>query len=87
MLVTLTPNPSVDRTLQIPELRRGAVLRATSQRIDPGGKGVNVARALIAVDGRAVAVLPLQLLAYRIAVPRDLNVDRPRNLANTVTVE
>jgi glucosamine--fructose-6-phosphate aminotransferase (isomerizing) len=34
-----------------------------------------------------VAVLPLQLLAYRIAVLRDLNVDRPRNLAKTVTVE
>lgn len=59
MLVTLTPNPSVDRTLQIPELRRGEVLRATSQRIDPGGKGVNVARALIAVGGEAVAVLPV----------------------------
>jgi glucosamine--fructose-6-phosphate aminotransferase (isomerizing) len=34
-----------------------------------------------------LAVLPLQLLAYRIAVLRDLNVDRPRNLAKTVTVE
>ena len=35
----------------------------------------------------AVAVVPLQLLAYRIARLRGLNVDQPRNLAKTVTVE
>ena len=34
-----------------------------------------------------MAVLPLQLLAYRIARLRGLNVDQPRNLAKTVTVE
>ena len=35
----------------------------------------------------ALAIIPLQLLAYRIARLRDLNVDQPRNLAKTVTVE
>jgi len=34
-----------------------------------------------------LAVLPLQLLAYDIARARGLNVDQPRNLAKTVTVE
>jgi glutamine---fructose-6-phosphate transaminase (isomerizing) len=34
-----------------------------------------------------LAVVPLQLLAYNIAVLRGLNVDQPRNLAKTVTVE
>jgi glucosamine--fructose-6-phosphate aminotransferase (isomerizing) len=34
-----------------------------------------------------LAVIPLQLLAYHIARLRDLNVDQPRNLAKTVTVE
>jgi glucosamine--fructose-6-phosphate aminotransferase (isomerizing) len=34
-----------------------------------------------------LAVIPLQLLAYRIAVRRGLNPDQPRNLAKTVTVE
>jgi glucosamine--fructose-6-phosphate aminotransferase (isomerizing) len=34
-----------------------------------------------------VAILPLQLLAYEIARARGLNVDQPRNLAKTVTVE
>jgi glutamine---fructose-6-phosphate transaminase (isomerizing) len=35
----------------------------------------------------ALAVVPLQLLAYRIARLRGLDVDQPRNLAKTVTVE
>ena len=34
-----------------------------------------------------VGIIPLQLLAYRIARLRELNVDQPRNLAKTVTVE
>ena len=34
-----------------------------------------------------LAIVPLQLLAYRIARLRGLNVDQPRNLAKTVTVE
>ncbi|MEM7033514.1 MAG: glutamine--fructose-6-phosphate transaminase (isomerizing), partial [Chloroflexota bacterium] len=34
-----------------------------------------------------LAVLPLQLLAYYIAVGRDCDVDQPRNLAKSVTVE
>ena len=34
-----------------------------------------------------LAVIPLQLLAYYIAQARGLNVDQPRNLAKTVTVE
>ena len=34
-----------------------------------------------------VAVIPLQLLAYHIAVARGCDVDKPRNLAKSVTVE
>jgi glucosamine--fructose-6-phosphate aminotransferase (isomerizing) len=34
-----------------------------------------------------VAIIPLQLLAYHVARMRGLNVDQPRNLAKTVTVE
>lgn len=59
MIVTFTPNPSIDRTVAFAELRRGAVNRASSSRIDPGGKGVNVARALTANGAAAVAVLPV----------------------------
>jgi glucosamine--fructose-6-phosphate aminotransferase (isomerizing) len=34
-----------------------------------------------------LAVVPLQLLAYHIAVLRGCDVDKPRNLAKSVTVE
>ena len=55
-----------------------------------GGDGLVVAR-LLRAGGRDVdvllAVIPLQLLAYTIARRRGLNVDQPRNLAKTVTVE
>ena len=37
--------------------------------------------------GPVIAVLPLQLLAYEIAVARGTDVDQPRNLAKSVTVE
>lgn len=58
MIVTLTPNPSVDRTVSIADLQRGEVQRATGSRIDPGGKGVNISRALTAHKARTLAVLP-----------------------------
>ncbi|WP_257002613.1 1-phosphofructokinase family hexose kinase, partial [Streptomyces albidoflavus] len=59
MIVTLTPNPSLDRAYELPSLDRGAVLRATRDRVDPGGKGVNVSRAVAAAGHRTVAVVPL----------------------------
>ncbi|MCC3653420.1 1-phosphofructokinase [Streptomyces sp. S07_1.15] len=59
MILTITPNPSLDRTYEVPTLVRGAVLRATADRMDPGGKGVNVSRAIAAAGGRTVAVMPL----------------------------
>jgi 1-phosphofructokinase/6-phosphofructokinase 2 len=59
MIVTLTPNPSLDRTIAVPVLRRGKVMRATESREDPGGKGLNVSRAL-AQNGTATrAVIPI----------------------------
>ena len=64
MIVTLTPNPSIDRAIVIDALRRGEVHRATSSRVDPGGKGVNVSRAL-AAQGAATA-----RRAARAAAPR-----------------
>lgn len=59
MIVTVTPNPSIDRTVSLPDrLVRGAVLRVTSGSSEPGGKGVNVARALTLAGLGTVAVLP-----------------------------
>ncbi|WP_433800396.1 1-phosphofructokinase [Actinomycetospora sp. CA-084318] len=58
MIVTVTPNPSIDRTVEIPVLTPGAVLRATGHRVDPGGKGVNVSRVLARFGRPTLAVMP-----------------------------
>ncbi|MER7755066.1 1-phosphofructokinase [Kitasatospora sp. NPDC097643] len=59
MIVTITPNPSLDRTYELGTLTLGEVNRAGHDRLDPGGKGVNVSRALTAAGHRTTAVLPL----------------------------
>jgi 1-phosphofructokinase len=59
LIVTVTPNPSIDRTLRIPPLERGAVLRASSATAEAGGKGINVSRALATQGVETVAVVPL----------------------------
>lgn len=58
-IFTFTPNPNLDHTLTVADVRLDEVLRASAARIDPGGKGFNVARALanLGVASRAVAFL------------------------------
>lgn len=58
LVVTVTPNPSLDLTLEVGALTRGQVVRAQAVHIHPGGKGVNVARALVANGVPARAVIP-----------------------------
>lgn len=59
MITTLTPNPSLDRTVSLPgELIRGGVNRLTGVTIEPGGKGLNVARVLVGAGQSVTAVLP-----------------------------
>jgi 1-phosphofructokinase len=57
MIVTLTLNPSVDRTVDVDTLVRGAVVRARDVHVDPGGKGINVSRALAGHDIKTRAVV------------------------------
>ncbi|HKG23601.1 MAG TPA: PfkB family carbohydrate kinase, partial [Blastocatellia bacterium] len=54
-VVTVTPNPAIDRTLTIRDFSAGGVNRVEQQRSNAGGKGVNVASAL-ADYGHTVAV-------------------------------
>ncbi|GAB3880856.1 1-phosphofructokinase [Kibdelosporangium lantanae] len=58
MYVTVTANPSVDRTIEIQDLVRGGLHRATAVHVQPGGKGINVARALVCNGIKARAVVP-----------------------------
>ncbi|MDQ7877521.1 1-phosphofructokinase [Microbacterium sp. QXD-8] len=62
MIVTLTANPSLDRTVVLPApLQVGDVQSADSAREDAGGKGINVARAIAAAGEDCLAVLPLAM--------------------------
>ncbi|QGQ18718.1 1-phosphofructokinase [Cellulomonas sp. JZ18] len=58
MIVTVTPNPSVDRALDLDRLEVGEVNRAHTTHVHPGGKGINVARALARHGVAALAVVP-----------------------------
>ena len=59
MITTVTPNPSLDRTLHLPQFALGHVNRATSTMVEPSGKGVNVALALHGAGVDVRAVLPI----------------------------
>jgi len=60
MIVTVTTNPSLDRTISLGEpLRVGQVQPAIGSREDAGGKGINVARVVAAAGHPVIAVLPL----------------------------
>lgn len=59
MIVTVTLNPSLDRTLEVDRLERGAILRTSAPTLEAGGKGVNVTRALSANGVPSIAVLPV----------------------------
>jgi len=55
-IVTVTPNPVLDRTLTVPRLVFNEMIRAASSRLDWGGKGFNVSRALKALGVESVAM-------------------------------
>jgi 1-phosphofructokinase len=57
VIVTLTLNPSLDRTVDVDTLERGAVIRTSEPVLEPGGKGVNVTRALSANGIPSLAIV------------------------------
>lgn len=59
MIVTVTPNPSLDRTYHVDELRLGELHRAGYEAVEASGKGVNVSRVLLGLGVSTVAVLPV----------------------------
>ena len=92
MILTLTANPSHDRTVTLTApLERGAVQRAASVLSQAGGKGVNISRASVAAGVPSIAVLPapkddpfvLELLAAGIDCRP---VDHPGDLRVNITI-
>ncbi|MET0761526.1 MAG: 1-phosphofructokinase family hexose kinase [Thermoleophilaceae bacterium] len=55
MILTVTLNAAIDRTMAVPNFRLGQRHRAIESRLVAGGKGVNVARALMILGKPVVA--------------------------------
>lgn len=56
MIVTVTPNPVLDRTMTVPRIKMNEMVRAVAVSEDWGGKGINVSRALRALGVTSVAM-------------------------------
>jgi 6-phosphofructokinase 2 len=57
-IVTLTVSPCIDKSVVVPELIPDKKLMAGNVVMEPGGGGVNVARAVTKCGGQAIAVYP-----------------------------
>lgn len=57
-IVTVTFSPSIDKSFTTPELVPDKKLRCSAPHLDPGGGGINVARAIKVLGGEATAVFP-----------------------------
>ena len=58
-IVTITPNPAVDLSTSVERIVPVHKLRGTSQRRDPGGGGINVARVIKRLGGDVSAIYPV----------------------------
>ena len=58
-IITLTPNPAVDLSTSIDRVTPIMKLRCSTQKRDPGGGGVNVARVVQRLRGDVEAILPV----------------------------
>src|SRR5437773_5932730 len=82
--------PKVVSNMQEVRARGGRIIAITSEGNGDLGQLVQHQLCVPACDplfSPVLTVIPLQLLAYHIAVQRGCDVDRPRNLAKSVTVE
>ena len=54
MILCVTLNPALDRTLVVRDFAKGGVFRPQENRVAAGGKGINVARAVQILGGQAM---------------------------------
>jgi glucosamine--fructose-6-phosphate aminotransferase (isomerizing) len=93
VVVVATHSPVLDKVVSNMQEVRARGARVIAVVTDGDGRAEPHADEVLRVPASdwmlqpILAVIPLQLLAYRIARLRGLNVDQPRNLAKTVTVE
>ena len=93
-VVVLAPNdallPKLKSNIQEVETRGGQLIVITSKSTNiTASENVFVLEVPEVANSLAAMayVVPLQLLAYHVAVQRGTDVDQPRNLAKSVTVE
>ena len=56
MIITVTLNPAIDKTIEIDEFKIGSVNRIVSTRIDAGGKGINVSKVIKELQHKSLAL-------------------------------
>ncbi len=57
-IVTITFSPCIDKSTTVPSLIPEKKLRCTDPILEPGGGGINVARALVKLGAQATAIFP-----------------------------
>jgi 6-phosphofructokinase 2 len=57
-IITITFNPCIDKSTTVSALKADRKLRCTSPVFEPGGGGINVARAIKKIGGEAIAIYP-----------------------------
>lgn len=55
MIVTVTMNPAIDKTVDIEALERGRLNRISHVELDAGGKGINVSKTISKLGGKSIA--------------------------------
>ena len=57
-IITVTFSPCIDKSTSVPELIPEKKLKCSSPKLNPGGGGINVTRAIIKLGGEAIAIYP-----------------------------
>ena len=83
MIYTITLNPALDKTVEIPGMALDTVNRITEMRTDPGGKGINVSKVLKALGTgfKGIGRKDVSVTAGQNGRPAVLLVGRAKELA------
>lgn len=95
MIVTVTLNPALDKTLILPGFAVNTVNRVQASRLDPGGKGINVSKSVQALGGKTLAIAVLggatggyiKTALDNLGLPNDIVISRSSTRTNLKIVD